>query len=86
MVKGKTLAYALYSLQDRGRLYIEANVEVYEGQIVGLHSRSNDLVVNPTKAKQLTNVRASGTDEALILRRLCFIPLSKHWNLSTLTS
>ena len=67
MVKGKTLAYALYSLQDRGRLFIEANVEVYEGQIVGLHSRSNDLVVNPTKAKQLTNVRASGTDEALIL-------------------
>ena len=67
MVKGKTLAYALFSLQDRGRLYIEANVEVYEGQIVGLHSRNNDLVVNPTKAKQLTNVRASGTDEALIL-------------------
>jgi GTP-binding protein len=67
MVKGKTLAYALYSLQDRGRLFIEANVEVYEGQIMGLHSRSNDLVVNPTKAKQLTNVRASGTDEALIL-------------------
>ena len=67
MVKGKTLAYALYSLQDRGRLFIQPNVEVYEGQIVGLHSRSNDLVVNPTKAKQLTNVRASGTDEALIL-------------------
>ena len=67
MVKGKTLAYALYSLQDRGRLFIQPNIEVYEGQIVGLHSRSNDLVVNPTKAKQLTNVRASGTDEALIL-------------------
>jgi GTP-binding protein len=67
MVKGKTLAYALFTLQDRGRLFIQANVEVYEGQIVGLHSRSNDLVVNPTKAKQLTNVRASGTDEALIL-------------------
>ena len=67
MVKGKTLAYALYTLQDRGRLFIQANVDVYEGQIVGLHSRSNDLVVNPTKAKQLTNVRASGTDEALIL-------------------
>tara|TARA_E500000178_G_scaffold354722_1_gene424782 strand:+ start:18849 stop:20663 length:1815 start_codon:yes stop_codon:yes gene_type:complete len=67
MVKGKTLAYALFSLQDRGRLFIQPNIDVYEGQIVGLHSRSNDLVVNPTKAKQLTNVRASGTDEALIL-------------------
>ena len=67
MVKGKTLAYALFNLQERGRLFIEPNVEVYEGQIVGLHSRGNDLVVNPTKAKQLTNVRASGTDEALIL-------------------
>ncbi|MFC6755242.1 translational GTPase TypA, partial [Halorubrum tibetense] len=52
---------------DRGRLFLGAAVEVYEGQIVGLHSRGNDLVVNPTKAKQLTNVRASGTDEALTL-------------------
>ena len=67
MVKGKTLAYALYTLQDRGRLFVDPNKDVYEGQIVGLHSRGNDLVVNPTKAKQLTNVRASGTDEALIL-------------------
>ncbi len=67
MVTGKTLAYALYSLQDRGRLFVGPNVEVYEGQIVGLHSRGNDLVVNPTKAKQLTNIRAAGTDEALIL-------------------
>ena len=67
MVSGKTLAYALYSLQERGRLFIEPNVDVYEGQIMGLHSRGNDLVVNPTKAKQLTNVRASGTDEAVIL-------------------
>ena len=67
MVKGKTLAYGLYPLQDRGRLFLGAAVEVYEGQIVGLHSRGNDLVVNPTKAKQLTNVRASGTDEALTL-------------------
>ncbi len=73
MVKGKTLAYALFNLQDRGRLYIPANVEVYEGQIVGLHSRGNDLVVNPTKAKQLTNVRASGTDDALLLT-----PYVKH--------
>ncbi|OZY87276.1 translational GTPase TypA [Cellvibrio mixtus] len=67
MVKGKTLAYGLHPLQDRGRLFLGAGVEVYEGQIVGIHSRSNDLVVNPTKAKQLTNVRASGTDDALTL-------------------
>ncbi|MFV0477936.1 MAG: translational GTPase TypA [Parahaliea sp.] len=67
MVKGKTLAYALYTLQDRGRLFLGHGEDVYEGQIVGLHSRSNDLVVNPTKAKQLTNIRAAGTDEALTL-------------------
>lgn len=67
MVKGKTLAYGLHPLQDRGRLFLGAGIEVYEGQIVGIHSRSNDLVVNPTKAKQLTNVRASGTDDALTL-------------------
>lgn len=66
-VKGKTLAYALFNLQDRGRLCIDANVDVYEGQVIGIHSRGNDLTVNPTKAKQLTNVRASGTDEATIL-------------------
>ncbi|MCA0899964.1 MULTISPECIES: translational GTPase TypA [Microbulbifer] len=67
MVKGKTLAYALYALQDRGRLFLGHGEEIYEGQIVGIHSRDNDLVVNPTKAKQLTNVRAAGTDEALTL-------------------
>jgi len=67
MVKGKTLAYSLFNLQERGRLFVDPNIDVYEGQIVGLHSRGNDLVVNPTKAKQLTNVRAAGTDEALIL-------------------
>ncbi len=67
MVKGKTLAYGLYPLQERGRLFLGHAVEVYEGQIVGIHNRSNDLVVNPTKGKQLTNVRASGTDEALTL-------------------
>ena len=67
MVKGKTLGYALYNLQDRGRLFIAPNSEVYEGMIVGLHSRDNDLVVNPTKAKQLTNIRASGSDENIIL-------------------
>ncbi|HEY7886168.1 MAG TPA: translational GTPase TypA, partial [Cellvibrionaceae bacterium] len=67
MVKGKTLSYGLHPLQDRGRLFLGHGAEVYEGQIIGIHSRSNDLVVNPTKAKQLTNVRASGTDEALTL-------------------
>lgn len=67
MVKGKTLAYALNMLQERGRLFLGPANEIYEGQIVGLHSRDNDLVVNPTKAKQLTNVRASGTDEAVVL-------------------
>ena len=67
MVKGKTLAFGLFNLQDRGRLFVDPNIQVYEGQIVGLHSRGNDLTVNPTKAKQLTNVRASGTDEALVL-------------------
>ena len=67
LVNGKTLAYALFNLQDRGRLAIEPNVEVYEGQIIGLHSRGNDLTVNPTKAKQLTNIRAAGSDENMIL-------------------
>ena len=67
MVKGKTLGFSLFNLQDRGRIFVEPNIQVYEGQIVGLHSRGNDLTVNPTKGKQLTNVRASGTDEALTL-------------------
>jgi GTP-binding protein len=67
MVKGKTLSYGLFNLQSRGRLFLGHGAEVYEGQVIGIHSRSNDLVVNPTKAKQLTNVRASGTDEALTL-------------------
>jgi GTP-binding protein len=57
MVKGKTLAYALFNLQERGRLFLGHGVEVYEGQVIGLHARSNDLPVNPTKAKQLTNIR-----------------------------
>jgi GTP-binding protein len=66
-VRGKTLAYALFTLQERGRLFIPPNTEVYEGMIIGLHSRENDLVVNPTKAKQLTNIRAAGTDENIVL-------------------
>lgn len=67
MVKGKTLAYALFTLQERGRLFLGHGSDVYEGQVVGIHSRANDLVVNPTKAKQLNNIRAAGTDEALTL-------------------
>ncbi|EGH00048.1 GTP-binding protein TypA/BipA [gamma proteobacterium IMCC2047] len=67
MVKGKTAAYALYNLQDRGRLFMGHAEDIYEGQIIGLNSRSNDMPVNPSKGKQLTNVRASGTDEALTL-------------------
>jgi GTP-binding protein len=67
MVKGKTAAFGLFGLQDRGKLFLGHAEEIYEGQIVGLHSRNNDLAVNPTKGKQLTNVRASGTDEALTL-------------------
>ncbi|MBX2809795.1 MAG: translational GTPase TypA [Cellvibrionaceae bacterium] len=67
MIKGKTLSYGLFNLQDRGRLFLGHGEEIYEGQLVGIHSRANDLVVNPTKGKQLTNVRASGTDEALTL-------------------
>tara|TARA_R110000868_G_scaffold17258_2_gene76038 strand:- start:41120 stop:42925 length:1806 start_codon:yes stop_codon:yes gene_type:complete len=73
MVKGKTAAFALFNLQSRGRLFLGHAVEVYEGQIVGIHSRDNDLAVNPIKGKQLTNVRASGTDEALTL-----VPPIKH--------
>lgn len=65
--QGKALAYALFNLQERGRLLIKANTEVYEGQIIGIHNRDNDLTVNCLKAKQLTNVRAAGTDENIIL-------------------
>ena len=67
MTAGKTLAYSLFNLQERGRMFVGHGTEVYNGQIVGLHSRDNDLPVNPTKAKQLTNIRAAGSDENLIL-------------------
>ena len=73
MIKGKTAAFALFNIQARGKLFLGHAIDVYEGQIVGIHSRSNDLVVNPIKGKQLTNVRASGTDEALTL-----VPPIKH--------
>jgi GTP-binding protein len=66
-VQGKALAYALFNLQERGALFIGHGVEVYEGMIIGIHSRDNDLMVNPAKGKQLTNVRAAGSDENIIL-------------------
>ena len=64
---GKSLGFALFNLQERGRLFIEPGTEVYEGMLIGIHSRDNDLVVNPLKAKQLNNIRAAGTDENIIL-------------------
>lgn len=67
MTNGKSVAFSLNNLQARGRLFVGPNVEIYEGMIVGLHSRGNDLPVNPIKEKQLTNVRASGTDENVML-------------------
>lgn len=67
MTSGTCLAYALFNLQERGKLFAEPGLEVYEGMIVGINSRGDDMVVNPTKAKQLTNIRASGSDENIIL-------------------
>jgi len=64
---GKALAFALWNLQGRGQMFIGHATEVYEGMIIGINSRENDLVVNPLKGKQLTNMRASGTDEAVVL-------------------
>ncbi|QYF94226.1 translational GTPase TypA [Massilia sp. PAMC28688] len=64
---GAAVAYAIWKLQDRGRMFVVHNDPVYEGMIIGIHSRDNDLVVNPIKGKQLTNVRSSGTDEAVRL-------------------
>ena len=64
---GKALGYALFNLQERGKLLIAHGDEVYEGQVVGIHSRANDLTVNPLKAKQLTNIRAAGSDENILL-------------------
>jgi GTP-binding protein len=66
-VAGKALAYALFNLQERGALFIGHGAELYEGMIVGIHSRGNDLPVNPTKGKQLTNIRAAGSDENILL-------------------
>ena len=67
MASGKALAYALFNLQERGRLFVSPGTEIYEGMVVGQHVRANDLVVNPMKGKQLTNIRAAGSDEKIIL-------------------
>ncbi|MGY0399145.1 MAG: translational GTPase TypA [Ostreibacterium sp.] len=67
MAPGKCLAFSIFNLQERGRMMVSHGDEVYQGQVVGIHNRNNDLVVNPLKGKQLTNVRASGTDESIIL-------------------
>jgi GTP-binding protein len=64
---GKAAGYSLFNLQARGQMFIPPNTDVYEGMIVGLHARDNDLVINVNKGKQLTNVRASGTDENIVL-------------------
>lgn len=67
MANGKALGYALFNLQNRGSLFISPGTEVYEGMVVGRHVRDRDLAVNPTKAKQLTNIRAAGSDENILL-------------------
>lgn len=65
--QGEAVAYALWKLQERGRMFVSPGERLYEGMVIGIHSRDNDLVVNPIKGKQLTNIRASGTDEAVVL-------------------
>ena len=67
MDSGKALAFALWNIQERGKLFIGHGVEVYEGMIVGINARDEDMIVNPLKGKKLTNMRASGTDEAVVL-------------------
>ena len=67
MVTGKALGFSLYNLQDRGELYIGANTEVYEGMVIGSTSKGEEMAVNPIKGKQLTNMRASGSDENIVL-------------------
>ena len=64
---GEAVAYALWKLQERGRMFVHPGDPLYEGMVIGLHSRDNDLVVNPVKTKQLTNIRAAGKDEAILL-------------------
>jgi GTP-binding protein len=65
--QGESVAYALWNLQERGRLFVSPGEKLYEGMIIGIHSRENDLVVNPIKTKKLTNIRAAGKDDAILL-------------------
>ena len=67
MISGKVLGYSLFNLQERGRLFVDPGIEVYEGMVIGLNARGDDMVVNPTKGKQLTNIRAAGSDENIVL-------------------
>tara|TARA_Y100001933_G_C18741985_1_gene456152 strand:- start:175 stop:714 length:540 start_codon:yes stop_codon:yes gene_type:complete len=67
MIDGKALGFALFNLQERGKLFIGHGVEVYEGMIIGVNAREEDMIANPTKGKKLTNMRASGTDENIVL-------------------
>jgi GTP-binding protein len=64
---GEVVAYAIFNLQERGRMFVRHGEKVYEGMIIGIHSRANDLVVNPIKTKKLTNIRAAGKDDAILL-------------------
>ena len=64
---GKALAFALWNIQERGKLFIGHGTEVYEGMVIGINARDDDMLVNPLKGKKLTNMRASGTDEAVVL-------------------
>jgi GTP-binding protein len=67
METGQAIPYSIYNLQDRGTFFIQANVDIYEGQVIGENNRPGDLVINVTKTKKLTNIRASGTDEKIKL-------------------
>ncbi|MBT3203855.1 MAG: translational GTPase TypA [Gammaproteobacteria bacterium] len=75
--QGKALGYALFNLQERGKLMLGHGAEVYEGMVVGIHNRANDLTVNPLKAKQLNNIRAAGTDENLVLTKPVLMTLEQ---------
>ena len=74
---GDAVAYALWKLQDRGRMFVSPGDKLYEGMVIGIHSRDNDLVVNPLKAKQLTNIRAAGSDENILLTPPVRLSLAK---------
>lgn len=81
MIGGKALAFSLWNLQSRGVLYIKPNIEVYEGMIIGNVAKGNDLAVNPVKGKRLSNVRASGTDEAIVLTPISELSLERGLSL-----